>query len=389
MFDIPPGLSRNWSWPTDIRFGAGRLAELPDIVAGLGARNPLFVTDAGLARLPLAARALAVLEGAGLAHGAFTDIQPNPTGAQVSAGVEAFRAGGHDAVIAFGGGSGLDAAKAIALMVHQSRPIWDFEDVGDNWTRVDTSARVPVVALPTTAGTGSELGRSSVITDTARHRKMIIFHPIMLPHVAVLDPELTLDLPPALTASTGMDALCHALETWITPNFHPMADGLALQALRMIRTALPRAFADGQDLGARAQMLVASGMACVALQKGLGAVHALSHALGAVHDAPHGLLNAILLPHVIGFNRAAAEPRLTELAGLLDLPERSGAGVVAWLAGLRDTLGIPETLAPLGIDRSRLEETVNLALADPCAAANPVPLTRDTVAALLRAVIPG
>jgi alcohol dehydrogenase class IV len=373
MLDFSTRPDRNWSWPTAIRFGAGRIADLPAALAELGASNPLFVTDAALVSLEPAQRALGVLRDAGVPFGLFSEVHPNPTGAAVDAGVAAFRAGGHDAVIAFGGGSALDAAKAVALMVRQTRPIWDFEDVGDNWTRVVTTDPVPVVAVPTTAGTGSELGRSSIISDTEAGRKMIIFHPIMMPGIAILDPELTVGLPQGLTASTGMDALCHALETFITPSFHPMADGLALQALRMIKEALPRACENGGDLEARADMLVASGMACVALQKGLGGVHALSHALGAVYDLPHGLLNAILLPHVTAENIEHARPRLTELAQLLDLPGRQAESVIAWLEGLRDQLGIPAGLAELGVVAERQDEVIALALRDPCAAANPAP----------------
>ena len=383
MRDLTATPSRTWSWPTEIRFGAGRVADLPEALRALGSANPLFVTDAGLLALPPAQAALSVLDAAGVPHGVFCDVQPNPTGEAVTAGVAAFRAGAHDGVIALGGGSALDAAKAVALMVRQSRPIWDFEDVGDNWLRADTTNPVPVVAIPTTAGTGSELGRSSIITDTAAHRKMIIFHPIMMPGIAILDPELTVGLPPALTASTGMDALCHALETWITPNFHPMADGLALQALRMIQPALPRAYGDGTDIQARSDMLIASGMACVALQKGLGGVHALSHALGAVYDLPHGLLNAVLMPHVTALNMDAAGPRLAELARLLDLPGQSAQSVVDWLEPLRAALDIPASLRALGVDEARLDEVIALALRDPCAAANPAPFD----AALARAML--
>ncbi|WP_102225668.1 iron-containing alcohol dehydrogenase [Acidimangrovimonas sediminis] len=383
MLDLSSRPERNWSWPTSILFGAGRVADLPGALRDAGASRPLVVTDAALVSMAPVQSAIAVLRGAGVPFGLFSAVQPNPTGEAVDAGVAAFVAGGHDSVIAIGGGSALDAGKAVALMVRQSRPIWDFEDVGDNWKRVDTSNPVPVVAVPTTAGTGSELGRSSIITDTGAGRKMIIFHPVMMPDVAILDPDLTVGLPPALTASTGMDALCHALETFITPNFHPMADGLALQALRMIKVALPCAYADGADLEARSDMLVASGMACVALQKGLGGVHALSHALGAVYDLPHGLLNAILLPHVVTENLGAARQRLTELAGLLDLPGGEAESVIAWLVDLRATLGIPGSLRAIGVSRDRLQEVIALAVQDPCAAANPLPFDEDVARQML------
>ncbi|AYD00587.1 iron-containing alcohol dehydrogenase [Neorhizobium sp. NCHU2750] len=357
------------------------------MVRELNCRNPLFVTDRSLAELPIVHRSLAGLKESGIRFGLFSRVQPNPTGQSIDDGVDAFSAGGHDMVIAFGGGSALDAGKAIALMARQRRPIWDFEDIGDNWKLVDPRDPVPVIALPTTAGTGSELGRSSVITDTGQGRKLIIFHPIMMPQIAVLDPELTYDLPAALTASTGMDALCHALETYITPSFHPMADGLAMQALRMIKRALPKAYSNGPDPQARADMLVASGMACVALQKGLGGVHAISHALGAVYDAPHGLLNAVLLPYVTEFNRSVAEERLTEIAYVLDLQVRSGEGVIAWLRQMQMELSIPTRLEALGIGIDRLDDVIALAMTDPCAPANPVPLTPHNLRALLLSAI--
>jgi alcohol dehydrogenase class IV len=381
MTSSSPRPARTWSWPTQIRFGAGRIAELPEAMRSLGARRPLFITDTGLIDLDPTHRALSALQADRMDHAVFSEVHPNPTGKTVEAGVAAFRAGDHDGVIAFGGGSAIDAAKAVALMARQTRPIWDFEDVGDNWTRVNTVDRVPVVAVPTAAGTGSELGRSSVISATGHSRKVIIFHPIMLPGVAILDPELTAGLPPALTASTGMDAL----EAFVAPNFHPMADGMAAQALRMIKHALPRAFADGADLEARSDMLLASGMACVALQKGLGGVHAISHSLGAIYDLRHGVLNAILLPHVTAANLAAAGPQLAELARLLDLPSPGAEAVVAWLRDLQRDLRIPASLAQLGVGEDRLDEVIALSLTDPCAVANPAEMTPGFVREILRA----
>ncbi|SHO63427.1 hypothetical protein SAMN02745172_01381 [Pseudoxanthobacter soli DSM 19599] len=389
MTAFTPFVSANWSFPTTVRFGAGRIADLPAAIAELGARRPLVVTDQGLARLPLVADIMARLNAAGLDAALFSDVKPNPTGENVAAGVAALKEGGHDLVVALGGGSGLDAAKAIALMATQSRPLWDFEDVGDNWKRVDTSHLLPVIAIPTTAGTGSELGRSSVITDTAGQRKVIIFHPCMMPDIVIMDPGLTVGLPAAITAATGMDALSHALESYSAPSFHPMAEGLSLNALRLVKLFLTRAVADGTDMEARAQMLIASGMSCVALQKGLGAIHALAHPLGALHDAHHGLLNAVLMPYVVAFNRPAIEPKLVDLARLLDLPSHDGGAVIDWILALRTELGIPETLADLGlgeIDRPRI---VEMALADPCAGGNPVPLDARNTARLLDDAIEG
>lgn len=379
----------DWSFPTPVRFGAGRIRELPQAIAACGASRPLLVTDRGLARLPMTAAILRALEQAGMPAALFAEVKPNPTGGNVAEGVAALKAGGHDLVVAFGGGSALDAAKAIALMATQARPIWDFEDVGDNWRRVDTSRLIPVVAVPTTAGTGSELGRASVITHEEEARKVIVFHPRMMPDAVIMDPELTVGLPAPITAATGMDALSHALEAYSAPRFHPLADGIALNALRLIRDWLPRAVAVGTDLEARAQMLIASGMGCVALQKGLGAVHALAHPLGALHDTHHGLLNAVLMPYVVAFNRPAIEPRLADIARLLDLPGRDGGAVIDWLVSLRAEIGLPPSLAAIGLADIDRDRVVAMALADPCAGGNPVPLGPDNLAVLLDAAIAG
>ncbi len=277
-------------------------------------------------------RTLEVLRKAGLEAALYSNVKPNPTGRNVEEGVEAFVSGGHDLVVAIGGGSALDAAKAIAFMARQTIPMWDLEDIGDNWTRANTEGLVPVIAIPTTAGTGSELGRSSVITHDSEKRKVIVFHPRMMPDIVVMDPELTTGLPAHITAATGMDALSHALEALSAPTFHPMAEGIALNALRLIHTWLPIATHDGANLEARGQMLIASGMGCVALQKGLGAIHALAHPLGALYDAHHGLLNAVLMPYVITFNTPAIAGKLALLARVLDLPRKDAEGVLTGLS---------------------------------------------------------
>lgn len=382
-------VTANWGFPTKVWFGAGRLHDLPAAVTLLGATRPLLVTDRGLAALPMVTDAMALLEGAGLPCAVFAEVRPNPSGANIEAGVTAFRDGNHDLVIALGGGSGLDAGKAIALMARQSRPIWDFEDIGDHWTRVDTRSPVPVIAIPTTAGTGSELGRSSIVTDEARRRKIVIFHPIMLPDLVIMDPELTIGLPRMLTAATGMDALAHGLEAYCSPVFHPMADGLAVQALRMIREFLPRAAHDGSDLTARAQMLVASGMACVALQKGLGAMHALAHPLGARYDAHHGMLNAVLMPYVLSHNLPALKGRLAELARCLDLPRHTDTAVLDWVLELRQELDIPHALGGMEIDESHAGEITAAALLDPCGFTNPIPLDPVNIAGIFSAAVAG
>lgn len=378
-------VASNWSFPTDVRFGNGRIREIGAAVRALGASSPLVVTDAGLKDLFPVQRALEALREAGLQPGLFFNVKPNPTGRNVADGVEALRSGRHDLVVAIGGGSALDAAKAIALMSSQTISMWDLEDIGDNWKRVDTARLVPVIAVPTTAGTGSELGRSSVITQDEEHRKVIVFHPRMMPNIVIMDPELTAGLPAHITAATGMDALSHALEALSSPTFHPMAEGIALNALQLIKTWLPVAVAEGQNLEARGQMLVASGMGCVALQKGLGAIHALAHPLGALHDAHHGLLNAVLMPYVLEFNAPAIKDKLELLARLLDLPVPTAAGVIDWIFDLRETLEIPLTLSAMGLADIDEERVVAMAEVDPCAGGNPVRLDRAGLLSILRA----
>jgi alcohol dehydrogenase class IV len=365
----PATLKANWNYPTTVWFGPGRIAELPAACRRAGMARPLLVTDPGLARLPMVAAAAAAC-----GCPVFSDIKPNPVLRNVDAGLAVLKAGRHDGVIAFGGGSALDAGKAIAFMSGQTRPLWDFEDVGDWWTRADPAGIAPVVAVPTTAGTGSEVGRAAVVTDEESHTKKIIFHPMMMPAVVIADPALTLGLPPKVTAATGMDALAHALEAYCAPGFHPMADGIALEAMRLTARWLPTAVADGSDLAARAHMMAAASMGATSFQKGLGAIHALAHPLGAIYDAHHGLLNAVLMPYVIVFNRAAIEERMARAARLLDLPEAGSAGMLDWVLTLRRTIGIPHTLAELGIGDDRAEEIGRLAAQDPSASGNPVPL---------------
>ncbi|MNI45815.1 NAD-dependent methanol dehydrogenase [compost metagenome] len=319
----------------------------------------------------------------------FHEIKGNPTGRNVEDGVVAYHQGGHDGVIAFGGGSALDAAKAIALMVGQDRPLWDFEDIDDNYQRVNVAGMAPVVAVPTTAGTGSEVGRASVITDEAAQVKRIIFHARMLPAIVILDAELTLGLPPRITAATGMDALSHNLEAYCSPFFHPMAAGIAIEGMRMIKEYLPQVVADGSNVQARQQMLVASTMGATAFQRGLGAMHALAHPLGALYDAHHGMLNAILMPYVLKANQHAVAPRLEALARYLDLPASGPGAVLDWVLRLREAVGIPHTLADIGIDEDQAERVGRMASEDPSGATNPVNFTADDYSQLLRASIRG
>ena len=363
----------NWNYPTAVRFGAGRIDELADACASLGMARPLLVTDPGLAKLPMVPDAVADCQAAGLGVTVFHDLKSNPVGRNVADGVTAYRSGGHDGIIAFGGGSALDTAKAIALMAGQERPLWDFEDLGDNWRRADANAIAPVVAVPTTAGTGSEVGRASVITDEETHTKKIIFHPRMLPGQVISDPALCVGLPPHITAATGMDAFAHCLEAYAGHAFHPMADGIALEGMRLVRDWLPTAVKDGKDLAARAHMLAAASMGATAFQKGLGAIHSLSHPVGAVYDTHHGLTNAVFTPYVLAFNRPAIEDKMERLARFLGLDEASFGGVLDWVLALRRELNIPHTAAELGVEESRVGELAGMAARDPTAATNPVP----------------
>ncbi len=364
----------NWNYPTAIRFGAGRLDELAEACAAAGITRPLLVTDPGLARLPITSRAIGVLEAAGMRAAIFSEVKANPTEANVAAGLAVLREGGHDGVVAFGGGSALDAGKVIAFMRGQTRPMWDFEDVGDWWTRADPAGIAPVVAVPTTAGTGSEVGRAGVITNLETHTKKVIFHPGMLPAQVILDPELTVGLPPALTAGTGMDALAHCLEAYSSPTFHPMAEGIAVEGIRLVQEYLPRAYRDGTDIEARGNMLAAAAMGATAFQKGLGAIHALSHPVGALYDTHHGLTNAVFMPYVLDFNREALWDKIDRLAAWLGL-EGGFSGVLDFILRLRRDLGIPHTLDKIGVDEARFEEMAEMAVRDPTAGGNPRQIT--------------
>jgi alcohol dehydrogenase class IV len=374
----------NWNYPTAIRFGAGRVAELGEACRALGMARPLLVTDPALARLPMVAAALAAA-GAGL----FCAIHPNPVGADVEAGLAAYRGGGHDGVVAFGGGSALDVGKTIAFMAGQSRTLWDFEDREDWWSRADPAGIAPIVAVPTTAGTGSEVGRAGVILDEAEGVKKIIFHPKMLPGIVILDPELTLGLPPHVTAATGMDALSHCLEAYCAPGFHPMADGIAAEGMKLIGQWLPRAFEDGSDVEARGQMLVAASMGATAFQKGLGGMHALSHPIGALAGTHHGLTNAVLMPYMLDFNRPAIEERIGRLAGYIGLADASFEGFLGWIVDLRRRLAIPDSLAGIGVSPDDIGRLAAMAEADPSASGNPRPFDAAAARTVLEAAMAG
>lgn len=375
-----------WSYPTEVRFGAGRIAELADACRAAGIARPLLVTDRGLAPLPVTERALGLMEAAGLGRATFAEVDPNPSDLNLEAGIEAFRAGGHDGVIAFGGGSALDLGKTVAFQAGQTRPVWDFEDIGDWWTRADASAIAPVVAVPTTAGTGSEVGRAGVVTNAATHTKKVIFHPRMLPRVVICDPELTVSMPAPITAGTGMDALAHCIEAYCAPAYHPMSAGIALEGMRLVRENLVRAYEDGSDIEARANMMSAAAMGSVAFQKGLGAVHAISHPVGAVYGTHHGTTNAIVLPAVLRFNRPAIEGRMERAAAYLGI-EGGLDGVIAWVEDLNRRFGFPERLSALGVGRDRFDDLAAMAVVDPTAGGNPVTLTEAAVREMLAQVV--
>ena len=376
-------LTGNWSYPTAVRFGAGRISELGDACAATGISRPLLVTDRGLAGLPITGRAREIMAAAGLGDALFADVDPNPNEINLAAGVAAYQAGGHDGVIAFGGGSGLDLGKMVAFMAGQTRPVWDFEDIGDWWTRADADAIAPIIAVPTTAGTGSEVGRASVITNSQTHVKKIIFHPKVLPSIVIADPELTVGMPKFITAGTGLDAFAHCVEAYSSPHYHPMSQGIALEGMRLVTTYLPRAYATPDDLEARAHMMSAAAMGATAFQKGLGAIHAMSHPVGAVFNTHHGTTNAVCMPAVLAFNADAIRGRFDQAAAYLGI-DGGFDGFCEFVQQFNDSFAIPRTLTEMGVSADRLDDLVAMALEDPSCGGNPVELTADGLRGLFR-----
>jgi alcohol dehydrogenase len=381
-------LRANWNYPTAVRFGAGRISELAAACASVGIKAPLLVTDPFLAKQPMTAAALAQLQAAGLKAAMFSDIKPNPIESNVYAGLEVMRAGGHDGVVAFGGGSALDAGKVIAFMKGQKRPMWDFEDIGDWYLRADPAGIAPVIAVPTTAGTGSEVGRAGVITQEKSHTKKVIFHPGMMPKITICDPELTVGMPRHITVGTGMDALAHCLEAFCSPFYHPMGEGIAVEGIRLVKEYLPRAAKYGTDIEARAQMMSAAAMGATAFQKGLGAIHALSHPVGALYDTHHGLTNAVFMPYVLAFNKKASKEKIERLAAYIGLKPRFAA-FMDWTLKLREELGVPHTLEGLKVDDKQFELMSKMAPKDPTAGGNPVKLTKAGAMKLYRNALTG
>ena len=379
-------ITANWSYPTAIRFGAGRISEIADACTAAGITKPLLITDRGLANMDITTRTLDLLDAAGLGRAIFADVDPNPNEKNAEAGVKAFKDGGHDGVVAFGGGSGLDLGKLVAFLAGQTRPLWDFEDIGDWWTRADADAIAPIVAVPTTAGTGSEVGRASVITNSVTEQKKIIFHPKFLPTVVICDPELTVGMPKFITAGTGLDAFAHCVEAFSSPHYHPMSQGMALEGMRLVKTYLPRAYADGSDIEARAHMMSAAAMGATAFQKGLGAIHALSHPVGAIYHTHHGTTNAVFMPAVLQFNKSAIESRMTDAANYLGIAGGFD-GFCAYVDDLNASLGIPKTLAGLGIEDPDIDRIVAGALIDPSTGGNPIKMTETNTRELLLQVV--
>ncbi|MZR31843.1 iron-containing alcohol dehydrogenase [Sneathiella litorea] len=379
----------NWNYPTAMRFGIGRLRELGETCKEVGMKNPLLVTDPGLAALPMIQEAMDSCKEAGIGCGLYSNIKANPVGENVDEGVAIYKAGGHDGVIAFGGGSGIDAAKAVAVMANQTETVFGYLEGGRDWEDIPAGDVPPIIAIPTTSGTGSEVGRASIITDEANHVKRIVFNPKMMPAVVIADPALTVGLPKMITAATGIDALSHNLEAFCSPHFHPMAEGIAIEGIRLVKEYLPTATFEGDNLIARSQMMIASSMGATAFQRGLGGMHALAHPLGALYDAHHGMLNAILMPYVLIRNRDVIKDRMVRLSAYLGLANPSFDSFLAWVLAIRKELEIPNDLSALNIDTAKAELVGRMAVEDPSAGGNPISLTSEEYARLFEKAVTG
>ena len=364
-------MSMNWNYPTSIWFGEKRINEIQKACDDLNIKKPLIVTDPGILKTNIVEK---INEALSTKANIFSDVQSNPTGQNVVNGVLNFNANMHDGVIAVGGGSGMDVGKGIAFMAEQNRPLWDFEDIGDYWKRANSAVIKPIIAVPTTAGTGSETGRAGVYTNEETHEKKIIFHPKMLPAIVILDPELTIPLPKSLTAFTGMDALAHCIEAYSSNFFHPLSQGIALEGIFLINKYLIKAYEDGSDLEARGNMLATSSMGSIAFQKGLGAIHSLSHPVGALYNTHHGLTNAVFMPYVLKKNREVIDDKIVALSRYINLDDQTFDGFMNWVLDLRKKLSIPHTLKELIKDDSKFEEMSQMAKDDPSTVGNPISL---------------
>ena len=379
----------NWNYPTSVWVGENRVKDLSKACKNLSISKPLFVTDKDLINLEMVKNIISDLRQNYNNMSIFSNFSGNPIGENVEEGVEVFNKKKCDGVIAFGGGSGLDVGKAIAFMSGQTRPIWDFEDIGDYWKRADESNIVPIIAVPTTAGTGSETGRASAIINNQTGIKKIIFHPKFLPSIVILDPILTIDLPPRLTAATGMDALAHNLEAFCAPGFHPMADGIAIEGLKLIKKSLLKAVKDGKNIEARSNLLAAASMGSTAFQKGLGAIHSLSHPVNAQFNVHHGLSNAIFMPYVLTYNKSFIENRIISICDYLNL-DKSFDSFLNWILELRKELNIPHKISDvIDIKKINIKELSKMALEDPSTTSNPRKLNIDDMKILYEHSISG
>ena len=381
--------SSNWNYPTSIWFGHNRTEDIVKACQELNINNPLIVTDEALVTLPIIDDLKRPLDKHNISYTLFSDVQSNPSGKNVEDGVAVYNQNVCDGVIAFGGGSALDAGKTIAFMSGQVLSVWDFEDIGDNYTKANLDGIAPIIAIPTTSGTGSEVGRATVITHSETHAKKIIFHPLMLPSVVILDPNLTYNLPKHITAWTGMDALVHAIEAYCAPGFHPMADGIALEAIALIKNNLVRAYENGHDESARANMLVAAMMGATAFQKGLGSVHSLAHQLGGLFNTPHGLANSIILPYALRQNQETIEDKMKKLCIFLDINNPGCDSFIEYIISLQEILGIPSNLREAKIENDRAEEIGKLAFQDPSTGTNAKTLEAKDLVVLFQAAQSG
>jgi alcohol dehydrogenase len=375
----------NWNYPTNIWFGVDRAKQIQEACNQLNVKNPLIVTDPGLLKTPIIDQINSDLLKKTTVY---SEVQGNPTGSNVTNGVKVFLDGNHDGVIAIGGGSGMDAGKGIAFLAHQSLPLWDFEDIGDWWTKADSSVIKPIIAIPTTAGTGSEVGRAGVFLNEDNHKKKIIFHPKMLPEIAILDPSLTLNLPKSITAGTGMDALAHCIEAFSSPFYHPMAEGTAVEGLRLVKENIQEVYHNGSNIEARAHMLVASMMGAAAFQKGLGAIHSITHPVNSLYHTHHGTTNGTVMPFVLNFNRSVIEKKFDRLAKFLNI-SNGFEGVVNWIIELKKEMEIPETLKEMGVKKGDEVKLAPLAQEDPSTGGNPLEMSEGKFQELILNCIEG
>ncbi len=380
----------NWNYPTTMWVGQDRIKDLSIACRNLNINKPLLVTDKGLASSDIIQNSLSNLKQNSFEVILYSNVVGNPTGTNVNEGVGIYRKNNCDGVIAFGGGSGLDVGKAVAFMSGQDLPIWEFEDVGDNWKKAKSNSVAPIIAVPTTAGTGSETGRASVILNEDTGIKKIIFHPKFLPSIVILDPLLTKSLPPDITAATGMDALAHNLEAYCAPGYHPMADGIALEGIRIINNWLLAAVEDGSNIEARMNMLTAASMGSTAFQKGLGAIHSLSHPVNALNNIHHGLANAIFMPYVLTFNKNVIEKKIIKICEYLEFQNKTFDGFLNWTLNLRKRLNIPHKLTDvIEADKIDIDRLSKMALDDPSTSGNPKNLSLEDMKIMYQHSITG